>query len=337
MKSKKGLSILKVAPLIGIPGGELIIDCRGFVPGLSSKVLFGEIEASIASASEDRIIVQLLESPNCLGLTLKVDGSVSEVFPFNLASRLASDLHPVANPAVAPDGTVITTISGGRGQQVPQPLVRVSKRGDKIPFHCEIMNPTGLAFSKDGQLYISSRHDGTVLRYKNFEQLEIFVDDLGIPCGIVFDSTGRLYVGDRTGKIYKVDRSGNKEEFARLEPSISAYHLAIDSKDRLYVTGPTLSMRDPLYRFSKKGSVEIVLRGLARPQGLTFLPDGTLLISAGFQGKKGIFRYSFEKDTLDHFITAPMLVGLAVSGKDIYLATGTSIYHAQLPGQANVN
>lgn len=337
MKTKKGLSILKATPLIGIPGGELIIDCRGFAPDLSSKVLFGEIEASIASASEDRIIVQLPESPNCLGLTLKVNGADSEVFSFNLASRLASGLHPVANPAIAPDGTLITTISGGRGQQVPQPLVRITKRGDKIPFHCEIMNPTGLAFSKDGQLYISSRHDGTVLRYRNFERLEIVAEDLGIPCGIAFDSTGRLYVGDRTGKIYRIDSSGNKEEFAQLEPSISAYHLAIDSKDRLYVTGPTLSMRDSLHRFSKRGSAETVLRGLARPQGLAFLPDGTLLIAAGFQGKKGIFRYLPESNSLEHFITAPMLVGLAVSGKDIYLATGNSIYRAQLPGQSIVN
>jgi sugar lactone lactonase YvrE len=337
MRAKKGLSILKTSPLIGIPGGELIIDCRGFTPDLSSKVFCGDIAASIASASEDRVIAQLPESPNCLGLTLKSNGAVSEVFPFNLGNRLASDLHPVANPVIAPDGTLITTISGGRGQQVPQPLVRITKRGDKIPLHCEIMNPTGLAFSQDGQLYISSRHDGTVVRYRNFERLEIIAEDLGIPCGIAFDSTGRLYVGDRTGRIYRIDSSGNKEVFAQLEPSVSAYHLAVDSKDRLYVTGPTLSMRDPLHRFSKRGSAETVLRGLARPQGLAFLPDGTLLISAGYQGKKGIFRYLPGKDSLEHFITAPMLVGLAVSGKDIYLATGSSIYHAQLPGQAIVN
>ena len=216
---------------------------------------------------------------------------------------------------------------------MPQPLVRISRRGDKTPYQCEITNPTGLAFSKDGQLYISSRHDGVVLRYTNFEQLEVFAEDLGVPCGMVFDSSGFLYVGDRTGKIYRIDPSGNKKEFASLEPSISAYHLAIDADDRLYVTGPTFSMRDSLIRFTKKGTPRSLVDGLARPQGLAFLPDGDLLISAAYQGKKGIFRYSPGNGSILHYIAAPVMVGLAVAGQDLFLASGSSIYWMQLPGR----
>jgi WD40 repeat protein len=337
MKAAQKLSILGVDPLFGVPGGELTIECRSFKPEVSSRVLVGDVEASIASASEKKIVVRLPENPNCLGLSLRVGKKNSEVFPFNLATQLAADLHPVTNPVIAPDGTLITTISGGRGQQVPHPLIRITRRGDKIPFQCDIMNPTGLAFSGDGQLFISSRHDGTVVRYTNYEHLDLIADDLGIPCGIVFDSNGLLYVGDRTGKIYRIDSAGNKEEFAEMEPSISAYHLAIDSKDRLYVTGPTFSMRDRLIRFSPDGKAENLMDGFARPQGLAFLPDGDLLIAAAFQGKKGIFRYSPESGSLQHFITAPILVGLAVAGKDVFLAGSSSIYWLQLSEQAAVN
>jgi sugar lactone lactonase YvrE len=337
MRKKRSPAIAKITPFLGVPGGELVIDCRGFTPSISSKVFFGEVEASIVTASEDRVVVRMPESPNCLGMTLNNENSMSEVFPFNLATRLASALHPVANPVVARDGTLITTISGSRGQQIARPLVRITPGGAKISFPCKIMNPTGMAFSKDGQLYISSRHDGVVFRYANFERLELFAEDLGIPCGIIFDSAGLLYVGDRTGKIYRIDPSGKKEEFATLEPSVSAYHLAIDSEDRLYVTGPTFSLRDCLYRFSTRGAVETLIRGLARPQGMAFLQDGTLLIAAAFQGRKGIFRYSPENNSLEHFIAAPILVGVAVSGKNLYLATGNSIYHVQLPGQVIVN
>jgi hypothetical protein len=337
MKSAQDLLILGVKPLSGVPGGVLAIDCRGFKPESYSKVMLGDVEASIASASEDRVIVRLPDNPQCLGLMLHVGQATSAVFPFNLATLLAADLHPVANPVIAPDGTIITTISGGRGQQISQPLVRITRRGDKIPFQCEIMNPTGLAFSDDGQLYISSRHEGTVLRYTNFEQLDVIAEDLGIPCGLVFDSKGLLYVGDRTGKIYRIDPTGAREEFAELEPSISAYHLAIDKRDRLYLTGPTFSMRDRLIRFSHKGKAEILIEGLARPQGMAFLPDGDLLISAGFQGKKGIFRYSPKDGSMRHFIAAPIMVGLAIDGQDLFIASNSSIYRLQLSGQTAVN
>jgi sugar lactone lactonase YvrE len=337
MKKTLNLKILGTSPTLGLPGGELAIECRGFLPGLSSRVFLGEIEAPIVSASENRIVVRLPESPQCLGLVLETEQTRSALYPFSLATRLAADLHPVTSPVVASDGTLITTISGSRGQQVAQPLIRVTRHGDKIPFACEIMNPTGLAFSKDGQLYISSRSDGTVLRYTDFEQLEMVSEDLGVPCGLAFDSKGLLYVGDRTGKILRINASGNKEEFAQLEPSISAYHLAMDREDRLYVTGPTLSMRDLLVRFSGNGKAETLVRGLARPQGMAFLPDGDLLFAAAFEGKKGIFRYSPVNGSIQHFMAAPVLVGLAVAGQEIYLASNSSIYRIQLSGPDAVN
>jgi sugar lactone lactonase YvrE len=322
------LLITAVKPSLGVPGGEVAIQCAGFRPGLPgvSKVVFGPIEAGIVTASEERVVVRLPNSPAALGVMLKVENRVSPVFPFVLAAQLATGLHPVTSPVLSPDGAILTTISGSRGQQVQQPLVKITKAGEKIPFPCEIMNPTGLAFGPDDQLYISSRHDGTVMRFRDYEELEVFAEDLGVACGIAFDSRGFLYVGDRSGKIYRIDPSGGKEEYASLEPSISAYHLSIDSSDRLYVTGPTLSMRDVLYRIQGHGQVEILVRGLARPQGMAFLSNGDLLIAASCWGKKGVFKYSPLKGDLVHFIAAPTLVGLAVAGNEIILADTGSIY-----------
>jgi sugar lactone lactonase YvrE len=335
MKSH-GIMIEAVTPAVGVPGGEVSITCRGFQPGLpaSSRVLFGKVEASIISASAERVVIRLPENSQALGIELRVDGKVSPMFPFMLGARLAAELHPVADPVIAPDGAIITTVSGSRGQQIPQSLIRVSRAGQVTPYPCEILNPTGLAFSPEGQLYITSRAEGSVLRYANYEHLELVAEDLGIPCGIVFDPEGRLYVGDRTGKIHRIDAAGNRGEFASLPPSISAYHLAMDGEGYLYVTGPTLAMRDPVYRISRKGEVGVFLEGFARPQGLAFSPNGDLLLAASYGGRKGIFRYSFRSKKLAHHIAGPMLVGLALDAEDIFLVDGSSLFWIRT-GQAS--
>ena len=325
-----------ISPVRGVAGGNVVIGCRGFRPGLpsDSRVVFGQAAGDIVSASEERIVASIPEGASP-GVTLISDGRTSPVFPFEPAARIATGLHPVCSPVVAADGSIITTFSGSRGQEVAQPLIRLTPSGEKFPFSCDVVNPTGLTFGPDGQLYLSSRNDGVVYRYTDFERLELVADDLGIACGIVFDSRGALLVGDRTGRVCRIDSTGRREDFAKLEPSVSAYHLAIDSEDNLYVTGPTLAVRDPLLRISRDGAIEVVFRGLARPQGMAFLPDGNLLLAAAYDGKKGVFRFSPRTGSLEHFASGPTLVGLAVSGDDLYLVDNQSLLRLPIEGSGS--
>jgi hypothetical protein len=333
MKPRKPY-IIGVDPTIAVPGGEIVIHCQGFKPGLpdAAKVLFGDTEAAIVSASEDRISARVPDDSKALGLALLVDGASTPVFPMLLGVQLASGLHPVTNPVIAPDGSLITTISGARGQQSQHPLIRVTRNGEATAFSCEIMNPTGLAFGPDRQLYISSRADGTVMRFSEFEHLEVVAEDLGVPCGITFDREGNLFVGDRNGKILRIDQNGKREEFASIPPSVSAFHLAMDARDALYVTGPTVAVRDPIYRISGRGKVSILADGFARPQGMTIGPDQMLWVAASYEGKKGIFRVSPRTGAVVHHIAGPMLVGLAADADDVFLADSSNLYRIALEG-----
>ena len=69
---------------------------------------------------------------------------------------IADSLHPVANPAVDHEGNVYTTFSGSRGQKSPVSIYKVDASYTR-PFVTDLMNATGLAFDRDGLLYVSSR------------------------------------------------------------------------------------------------------------------------------------------------------------------------------------
>jgi hypothetical protein len=55
-----------------------------------------------------------------------------------------------------------------------------------------------------------------------------------------------------------------------------------------------------------------------------------LLIAAGYQGKKGIFKYSPKDGSITHYVTSPILVGLAIAGQSMYLASNDSIYESEV-------
>ncbi len=90
---------------------------------------------------------------------------------------------------------------------------------------------------------------------------------MGVATGIAFDPAGNLYVGDRSGTIFKISPQRQIFVFATMEPSISAFHLAWGPDQHLYVSGPTTSSFDSIYRVKDNGDVEVFYRGLGAASG----------------------------------------------------------------------
>ncbi|MFI5126241.1 MAG: SMP-30/gluconolactonase/LRE family protein, partial [Candidatus Acidiferrales bacterium] len=175
----------------------------------------------------------------------------------------------------------------------------------------QLMNPTGLAIDRDGVLYVSCRNDGTIYRVTPDGQAEQWLEGMGIATGIAFDHAGNLYVGDRSGTIFKIGADREIFVFATLEPSMSAYHLAFHPSGDLYVTGPTTSSFDRVYRITPAGEVLVFYRGLGRPQGMAFDRAGNLYVAASLAGKRGIVRIAPEGDA-EIALSGNNIVGLVL-------------------------
>jgi len=326
--------IESVVPNAGVEGGEVIITCTDFVFSTygDAHVRFSGAETRPLSASSTRVIAPVpsdmfIDGGECY-ITLESNGSVSEGVPFIVGVKLAENLHPVANPAYDRDnGAVYTTLSGTRGQKVPVSVYKITPGGESEPFLTDMTNPSGLAFSPGGEMFITSRYDGTVYRVLDDGGVEAVATDLGVACGLAFAADGSLFVGDRSGTIHRLLAGGAKTEtFALLPPSVAAYHLAFGPDEHLYVTGPTMATCDAVYRFDASGRVEVLDRTFGRPQGLGFDPHGELHVVEALAGATAIYRLPAAAPR-QAVVAGPGLIGVAFDRAGALVAATTeSLY-----------
>jgi sugar lactone lactonase YvrE len=189
-------------------------------------------------------------------------------------------------------------------------IFKVRPNGTRETFSSGIVNPTSMAIDPDGAIYVSSRFEGTVYRLAEDGSAEPFATDLGIACGLTFAQDGTLFVGDRSGTIFTVDRSGHTARLASLPTSVAAFHLALGPDHALYVTGPTLSPYDPVYRIDLAGAVTVHSTGFGRPQGLAFDASGTLFVIEALAGASGLYRVAAGAKP-ELVLAGPGLIGVA--------------------------
>jgi sugar lactone lactonase YvrE len=319
-----------IDPPASLPGGEVRVLGRALKPPRLARpeVSFSGMRGSIVVSSEDFLIARVPFGAQSGQVTIQSNGHESNGRELKIAQPIAESLHPVANPAIDRDGNIYVTDSGGRGQKVPVAIFRIdTSYSAPKPFLADLMNATGLAFDPQGQLYVSSRFDGTVYRVTPNGALSTYAEGLGVATGIAFDKQGNLYVGDRSGTIWRIAPDRQIFVFATLEPSVAAYHLAFAPNGTLYVTGPTTSSFDAVYSVDPHGTVSVFYRGLGRPQGLAFDATGNLYVAASAGGKRGIVKITPEK-LASLVIAGHGLVGLAFTRTGgAVLVTTNSVFH----------
>ena len=327
-----GPRIESVAPSAALAGGEMRIVGSGLRPQelLRPKVKFGDFEAPIVVSSDGFLVARVPDGATSGPVVVATNGHISNAYPVKVAVAIAENLHPVTNPALDAEGNVYVTFSGSRGQKVPVSIFKIDTNYAVKPFVSEMMNATAIAFDRQGQMYVSSRHDGAVYKVAPNGTMTTFSEGLGVATGIAFDREQSLYVGDRNGTIFKIARDQQMFVFATLELSVSAYHLAFGPKGDLFVTGPN----DRVYKIDPRGTVTTFYKGLGRPQGMAFDAEGNLYVAASLAGTRGIVKITPDaKPSLE--VSGHGLVGLAFApGRAVVLATSSAVHHLQwnIPG-----
>ena len=330
MASKKDSNgrpqISNVSPVAAIPGGEFQIRGTGLARANRPRVTIGDVAAPIVIGSDSYVIVRVPEGASAGELVVASGDQSSRAWTCDIGIQIADNLYPVGNPTVDSFGNIYVTFSGSRGQKTPVSVYKIDLNYTSRPFVTDIMNATGLAFDREGTLYVSSRFDGIVYQVSQGGDMSVYVEGMGVATGIAFDPEENLYVGDRSGTIFKISRSRQIYVFATIEPSIAAYHLAFGTDGYLYVTGPTTSSFDSIYRVSKAGEVESYYRGLGRPQGIAIDAEGRIYVAASFGGRRGVVRFD-ESRTPELFLSGPGIVGLCFTpSRALLVCTNNALY-----------
>ena len=321
-----------VVPAAALPLGEIELLGAHLGPNGPNPpaVLVDDIPAQILMSRPTRLAFAVPASASTGLIEVRNLAGASNTVPLRVARQLSDGLHPVTSPAVSRSGMIYATISGPRGKQTPVSVVRVSPDGRGTPFVSNILNATGLAFSPDDDLFVTSRAEGNVYRVDAAGEFTIYAEGMGVATGAAFDAEGNLFVGDRSGTIFKINPERKIFVHATLEASPAAYHLAVNAAGTVFVTAPSLSSNDAIWAIEPNGDTRAWFRGLGRPQGLAISKEGDIYLAACLHGRRGLVRVTANGEA-SLVLAGSNLIGVAFSplGTTI-LATNEAVYDVDL-------
>ena len=146
----------------------------------------------------------------------------------------------------------------------------------------------GPAYDRHGQLYVTDIPYGRIFRIDSRGQFEVFAEYDGWPNGLAFHKDGRLFIADHFHGIMVCDPATRQvspllTRFQR-EGFKGTNDLVFASNGDLYFTdqGQT-GLQDPsgrVFRLRTDGQVDCLLKNIPSPNGLVLTPDEKTILVA---------------------------------------------------------
>jgi hypothetical protein len=324
--------ITSIHPLAALPGGEVEIHGHRLAAEAYRQptATIGEQASPVRMSHGSKVLLHVPEGAISGNIQLRVDGHASNAMPLSIGIAIAEEMDPVASPVVDPESNIYVAFSGPRGQESAVSVFQIDPEYQLRTFATGILNATALALDLEGNLYVSSRHEGTVYRITPSGAKSVFAEGMGVATGLAFDRDGFLYVGDRSGTIFKISPNRQVFVFATLEPSVSAYHLAFTESGTLLVSGPTTSANESIHAIKPNGEISSFYTGLGRPQGMAIDVDDNVYVAASLHGRRGVVKITPNREA-SLVISGSGIVGLAFLPEgDAAVATRDTVYHVGL-------
>jgi sugar lactone lactonase YvrE len=323
------ISIKKIEPSIGLPGGSVKINGKGFLPWeiKNEDISFCNSSAWIDGVSETTIITTIPQKIVSGEVLIDFEGNKSNKVSFNVPEAVANGLHLVDNPAIDTEGNIYGTYSGSRGESTHVSVYKITPYGEKIVYLKGLTNATSIAVDKKGRLYVASRFNGKVYRSTEEQEYELYSQGLGVAFGLAFNSKGDLFAGDRSGSIFKISDEGIAQFYASLPQSYISFHLAFDKNDVLYATNPTHIGENYIYRIDNDGNANEVFSGHSMFHGFCFDEKNRMYISEAKRNESRVLRVDLETKDFEVIASGTNFIGSQFDNEgNLLIASSTSIF-----------
>lgn len=168
-------------------------------------------------------------------------------------------------------------------------VVKVTPDGDVQVLLERLNQPSGLAFDRMGNLYVSTyaqgmTGEGTIVKVPVMGEAVVLVEGLSGPIDLAVDTEDNIFVAsfDRDLVLRISPKDGTSLVFAEVAHPAA---LALDRDNRLYVASATTGT---ILRVAKDAEAVVVARGLPEPSDLNFDAEGHL-IAVNFGGTELIY------------------------------------------------